>query len=158
MIKFALRCDRGHAFDSWFRDGAAFEALSAQGELGCPACGSSAISKAPMAPAVLKGGRAPARTPEPQPRAPEAPAAASTMAMLGAEEAKLRDMVRALHRRIAETSENVGPAFPAEARRIHEGEAPQRSIHGQASGEEVRALLEDGVPLLPIPTLPDERN
>ena len=152
MIKFALRCDRGHAFDSWFRDGAAYDALANSGGLSCPSCGSSAIGKAMMAPALLKRPAAPQR-PEPIPAPPQQP-----VAMMAPEERKLREMVRALHRKIAETSENVGPAVAAEARRIHEGDAPDRSIHGQASGEEVRALLEDGVPLLPIPPLPDDRN
>ena len=158
MIKYALRCDRSHAFESWFRDGSAYEALAAAGELACPDCGSAAVSKAVMAPSIAKGrvGRAVARREAQQ--QPQPPAPPQTMAMMGPEERNLREMVRALHRKIADTSENVGGAFPEEARRIHEGEAPQRAIHGQATGEEVKALIEDGVPLLPIPPLPDERN
>ncbi len=151
MIKFTLRCEGGHAFESWFRDGAAYDALAQHNGLSCPECGSAAVSKAIMAPSILQGR---AVQPRPEPAAP----APQPVAMMAPEERNLRDMVRALHRRIAETSENVGSAFPEEARRIHEGEAPQRSIHGQASGEEVKALLEDGVPLMPIPPLPDERN
>lgn len=159
MIKFALRCDRGHGFESWFRDGAAYEALAAQGNLICADCGSSAVTKAVMAPSIVTA-RAVATVPSEAPAPPVAPAAPSarTPVMMGPEERSLRDMVRSLHRKIAETSENVGGAFPEEARRIHEGDAPQRAIHGQATGEQVKALLEDGVPLLPIPPLPDERN
>lgn len=159
MIKFALRCDRGHVFESWFRDGAAYDDLAAHGRLSCAECGSSAVAKAVMAPSVVTA-RAAAKRSGPTETPATAPPvqAARTMAMMGPEERHLRDMVRNLHRKIAETSENVGGAFPDEARRIHEGEAPRRAIHGQATGEQVKALLEDGVPLLPIPPLPDERN
>lgn len=158
MIKYALRCDGGHAFESWFRDGAAYDGLLARNELACPQCGTSKVDKAPMAPSIVKGRAAapvsePASPPQVQPQPAPQP-----IAMMGPDERNLREMVRNLHRKIAETSENVGSAFPQEARRIHEGEAPHRAIHGQASGAEVRALLEDGVPLMPIPPLPDDRN
>ncbi len=152
MIKYALLCDRDHAFESWFRDSAAYDALTSHGQLACPSCGSAAVRKALMAPSLARGAAASLPAGRDEEQAPR------PVAMLGERERQLRAMVRDLHRKIAETSENVGPAFPDEARRIHQGEAPARSIHGQATGAEVKALIEDGVPLLPVPTLPDEHN
>lgn len=150
MIKYALLCDRDHAFDSWFKDSSAFDTLASREQLACPSCGSASVRKALMAPSLGRGVMAPVM-------AGDAPVT-RPVAMLGEREKQVRDMIRDLHRKVAETSENVGPAFPDEARRIHQGDAPARSIHGQATGEEVKALIEDGVPLLPIPTLPDEHN
>jgi hypothetical protein len=152
MIRYALRCAEGHGFESWFRDSDAYEAQLAAGVVACPVCGSARIEKQIMAPAVavkddaVKGEGA-----------RREPAGAPVVA-LGEREAALRAMMRQLRREIVENSDDVGERFPEEARRIHYGETDPRSIRGRASAEEAKALHEEGVEFMPIPTLPDERN
>jgi hypothetical protein len=161
MIRYALACEAGHDFESWFRDSAAFDAQAADGLVECPRCGSSNVAKQIMAPALARADRGqglqtqegPASAPIPPPADPSA-----ELAALDGRQAKLRRMIRALREEIIEKTEDVGRRFPDEARAMHDGEAPARSIRGQASPEEVRSLLEDGVPILPIPPAPDERN
>jgi len=135
MIRFSLRCDKEHEFESWFQSGAAYDGLRAARHVACPICGSTAVEKALMAPAVrvAREGAAPSLT---------APANPLEAAM-----AELRRQVEA-------NSEYVGMNFVTEARRMHEGEAPERAIHGEARLEEARKLLEDGVPVAPLPFLP----
>lgn len=146
MIRYDLRCDRGHAFDSWFAGAAAFDALDAAGMLCCAVCGSSRVSKALMAPALGGGETAAAPAPEPSVEHPlSAPASPAEQAL-----AELRQ-------RIESTSDDVGSAFAVEARRMHEGQAPKRAIRGEARAAEARALLEDGIPVVPLPWT-DRRN
>ena len=130
MICYSLRCAEGHAFEAWFRSSGAFEEQRAAGQVSCAVCGSDAVEKAPMAPSLRGGRDAPALT------GPATPAEAA---------------LRKLRRHIERTSDYVGPEFPAEARRIHAGEAEKRSIWGEASREDARALKEEGVPVAPIP-------
>jgi hypothetical protein len=156
MIRYALACEAGHAFESWFRDSDAFDAQAARGLVACPVCGSAKVGKSVMAPAVARTDKlAPVRSP-----APEAPAQAASaqMALLDERQTKLREMARALHAEIAAKTEDVGARFPQEARAMHEGEAPHRPIRGEASLSEARALIEDGVPILPVPSLPEDRH
>jgi hypothetical protein len=133
MIRFALRCDQAHRFDSWFGSGADFDRLSAAGLVACAVCGSTAVGKDLMAPAI-GGGEA-----EASPPSLTAPASPAEQAL-----AELR-------RRVETTSEDVGRRFAAEARRIHEGLAPERPIIGEARPSEARALIEDGIPVAPLP-------
>ena len=144
MIKFSLVCDRAHTFESWFDSGASYETQARRGLIECPACHSHAVSKAIMAPALV-GGHKPADAPVP-------------VAMLDERQQKLRAMARTLRAEIEKNSEDVGGKFPAMARAIHDGEAPERSIRGKASLEEARALIEDGIGVLPLPFAPDEMN
>lgn len=134
MIRFSLKCDKDHDFDSWFPSGAAFDVLKAGGHVTCPVCGSAAVEKALMAPAVQ--------------------AARATEAPLRSAETPMEQAIAALKKQIAENSEYVGMNFAAEARRIHEGDAPERSIHGEARPDEARKLIEEGVPVAPLPFLP----
>ena len=152
MIRYALICENAHPFESWFRDSASFDTQARRGLVECPQCGSALVTKAVMAPAVRTARRksADAETP--------APAEAEPVALIDGRQKKLREMMRALHKEIVATADNVGAAFPEEARAQHEGEAPRRSIYGQASAEDVRALIEDGIDIAPMPSLPDERN
>jgi hypothetical protein len=149
MIKFALACDEGHGFESWFPDGAAYEKQARRGLIACPECGSTRVAKAIMAPAVVGAGR-----PE---RAPSA-AAPVPVALIDERQRALREAVRSLRREIEAHTDDVGAKFPDIARAIHTGEAPERAIRGQASRAEVEALLEEGVGVLPMPTAPDELN
>jgi hypothetical protein len=149
MIKFALACDEGHGFESWFPDGAAYEKQARRGLIACPECGSTRVAKAIMAPAVVGAGR-----PE---RAPSA-AAPVPVALIDERQRALREAVRSLRREIEAHTDDVGAKFPDIARAIHTGEAPERAIRGQASRAEVEALIDEGVGVLPMPTAPDELN
>lgn len=135
MIRYALRCDEGHAFESWFRDGDAFEDQVRRGDVACPHCGSVSVEKQIMAPALA--------TAEPAAARPDA---------------AVRAVLKALRREMLANSEDVGGRFPEEARRIHYGESDARAIRGQASLDEARALHEEGIGIVPVPVLPDERN
>lgn len=157
MIKYSLLCEDAHAFEAWFRDSEAFDEQSRGGRIECPHCGSDSVQKAMMAPAIV---RSPSRR---KPAGSSAPAQVP-VAMEGpapAEDEKFRHMrslLRELHSRVKESSEDVGRSFPTEARKIHDGDIPARSIHGTATTEEVKSLLEDGVGVLPLPPLPDDLN
>lgn len=139
MIRFSLRCEADHKFDSWFGSGADYDRLKTAGLVSCAICGSTVIEKDLMAPNIGTG--TPARVPAAPTAAPDlsAPASAAEQAL-----AELR-------RRIESASENVGQNFAAEARRIHDGEAPARPIIGEAKPAEARALIQDGIPIAPLP-------
>ena len=132
MILFKLKCDTGHEFEGWFRDGATFSRQTARGQISCPECGSSDIEKAPMAPRPL---RAIAAQPAEQPPRPE----------------DLRRALQVLRRHVETHCENVGSRFATEARAIHDGTAKARGIYGDATAEESRSLTEDGIAFQTIP-------
>ncbi len=140
MIRYSLKCGAGHSFESWFKTGEAFLALDVAGHLACPVCGSVEVSKDLMAPAVR-----PSR---------KAEAAAPARPDLSAPASDLEEKIAALRRQIEENSDYVGLNFAAEARAIHAGEAPERAIHGEAKPEEARAMIEEGLPVAPLPFLP----
>jgi hypothetical protein len=135
MIQFSLNCDNDHRFDSWFRSADAFDTLVAQGMVTCSVCGSAKVHKAVMAPRVATG----------RDRALSTPVTPEEQA------------ISELRRKIEENSEYVGSDFAKEARKIHEGEAEARQIHGEAKLEEARQMLEDGVPVMPLPFLPPRK-
>lgn len=149
MIHYSLRCAEGHAFEGWFPDAAGFERQRDQGLLACAECGSVRVDRALMAPRVRtsrkRGG---------VPKA-EAPARDKTPAM----EASPAELALAeLRRRLEASSTYVGGDFAAQARAMHEGAAERRSIHGEAAPEEARALVEEGVPILPLPFAPRRKS
>ncbi len=154
MIKYALQCERAHGFESWFPDSAGYEKQRKRGLIDCPVCGSTKIDKQIMAPNVRLGSAI-----EAHPSA-SAPAAATDPAFVMASEQaqKLRAMIRELHAHVAANTEDVGARFAEEARKIHNGEADDRAIRGRASLEEAMELHEEGIGVLPLPPLPDERN
>jgi len=143
MIIFDLACTRGHRFEGWFASGEAFDRQQAGGQVRCPVCDDDTVSRLPSAHvAVSKSARVPA--PVAPPAAPVPTEAADATAGLPPEVvAKLREIVRA--------TENVGPRFPEEARRIHYNESPARAIRGQASPEEADSLREEGIDFAPLP-------
>lgn len=159
MIKYALICDQEHEFESWFPNADAYETQVKRGFVECPHCQSKKVAKALMAPAVSTSRRKEARreTVMPDPSALPAVVPEAPVALLD-EQQQMRDMIRDLHEKLTENSTNVGEQFPEEARKMHAGEAPQRSIHGRASLDEAKALIEEGIPVLPLPVPPDERN
>ncbi|KEQ07215.1 DUF1178 family protein [Pseudorhizobium pelagicum] len=142
MIRYSLVCDSGHAFEGWFSESADFDRQVATGFLTCPTCNSAAISKSLMAPSVSTARRK-----------DEKRAVAMDMAQKRVM-AKLREAVSA----IKANAEDVGEKFPEEARKIHYGEADARGIIGKASVEEVRALVDEGIEVAPLPVLPDDAN
>jgi hypothetical protein len=141
MISFSLRCDSGHEFEAWFRNNADFDGQQERGLVACPHCGSKEVTKALMAPAVSTGRRK------------------EKMALaMGEEQKKVLKHLKQLSEKLREGSEDVGQKFAEEARKIHFGETEARSIHGEASLDEARALAEEGVEFMPLPTFPDDVN
>lgn len=137
MIKYQLQCPDGHRFDSWFSSSADYERLERSGHLSCAVCGGSGISKALMAPRVTTSEEAETAKPAPAPlSAPASPA---------------EQALRALRKKIETEADNVGRDFAREARAMHEGEAPRRAIYGEARPDEARDLIEDGIPVAPLP-------
>lgn len=149
MIRYSLICEAGHGFESWFPSSDSYDAQVARGLVTCPVCDSTKVGKALMVPSVARTDRAPA-TPPAQSDAP--------VAMIAEPERQVRAMLRALRDHVVANSEHVGARFPEEARKIHYGEAEGRSIYGEASPAEARALIEEGIEVAAIPILPDDRN
>ena len=161
MIKYALVCDKGHGFESWFADSAAFDKQAKRKLVACPQCNSTKVEKAIMAPrlATSKQRKGDTALPVPLPAAPAAaPETPAPMAMISPQEQEFRSKLRELRDHLTKNAENVGATFPEQARKMHYGEIEHRSIFGMASPEEAKELAEEGVEFLPLPVLPDERN
>ena len=148
MIRYTLRCEAGHTFESWFNNSAAFDRQAARGLVACPLCGSAKVEKAIMAPA-LSGGRE---------AAPPAKPEKSPVAIVSKEEVEVRKKLKELREHIVQNADYVGEKFPEEARRMHYGEIEHRSIYGEASPDAARSLADEGIEFHPLPRLPDERN
>ena len=133
MIVFNLKCGEGHVFQAWFRDGAAYDAQAAAGEVACPACGDVQVAKAPMAPRIARS-RGERRR--------------------GELMTELRRELGELRRHIEKTCDDVGNRFAEESRRMHYGEIERRDIYGEATEAEAEALSEEGVAFARIPWLP----
>ena len=161
MIRYALRCERDHTFESWFQSSSTYESQVKRKLVSCPVCNSVNVEKAIMAPQIVsKRGREkanPAPTPAPAPAPAETPAAGSTP-LLMAQERELRAKLKELRDHIVKNADNVGERFPTEARKMHYGDIEHRPIYGEASPEEARALIDEGVEVSPLPVLPDDRN
>lgn len=131
MIRYDLRCDKGHEFDGWFRSSDGFDSLRAAGQITCTICGSTAVEKALMAPSI----------PAEKARAAEQPSA-----------------LEQLRRHVEAHSDYVGLQFADQARAMHDGDMPRRAIHGEARADEARRLIEDGVPIAPLPFIPRQKT
>ena len=148
MIKYALACEQAHEFESWFPSSEAFEAQRKRGFVTCPFCDSAKVEKQIMAPSVARTDKAltaPAREAQP-------------VALLSEKERELRAALRALREHVMKNAEDVGKGFVEEARKMHHGETEERSIYGEADLAEARALLDEGIDVLPLPVVPDDRN
>jgi hypothetical protein len=156
MIRYALQCERGHAFESWFQNSSAYESQVKRKLVSCPACGSAKVEKAIMAPRIV--GKKLAPSPENPPAAPAEGAAAGSTPLLLAQERELRAKLKELRDHIVKSADNVGERFPNEARKMHYGDIEHRPIYGEASPDEARALIDEGVEVTPLPVLPDDRN
>ncbi len=172
MIRYALECEHEHGFEAWFRSSDDFERQAEASLLTCPTCGSNAVTRALMAPAVSTSRKraeiaaAAVAAAPPEPGAGEAPAASAAPAAVPPVPVTLPDpralalaeMLRRLRRHVEENAENVGARFPEEARKIHYGETDPRGIYGEASRDEVEALLDEGIEIHALPVLPEDRN
>ncbi len=127
MIKFTLKCGQDHGFESWFQSGTAFDTLHARGLVTCPVCGATDVEKALMAPAV------------------------------SGSPANLRERINALRAEVEANSDYVGADFATQARAMYLGDIPDRLIHGEAPLAEAKALIDDGVPILPLPFMPTRK-
>lgn len=134
MIRYTLKCTADHGFDSWFQSAAAYESLAAAGHVACPVCGVTSVEKALMAPRV------------------------ATSEALSTPQNDREKAMAELRRKVEENSEYVGVNFVAEARKMHEGTVPERSIYGEAKPEEAIKLLEEGVPVAPLPFMPARKT
>ncbi|MFM2129420.1 MAG: hypothetical protein RL477_966 [Pseudomonadota bacterium] len=139
MIVFKLSCTQGHAFEGWFKDGRAFAAQRRARKVSCPSCGATEVTRVPAG-SRISTGRA---------RAIDEAAEASAKAQA------FRAAVVELHAKVKDSCEDVGERFAEEARRIHYGESEERGIYGEATLGEARDLVEEGVPVLPLPKLPE---
>lgn len=160
MIRYALRCDRDHAFESWFQSSSAYDLQVKRKLVTCPICGSAKVDKAIMAPRIVgKKGRGPA-APPPEPTAAATPEAAPSgpTSLLMAQERELRAKLKELRDHIVKNADNVGERFPNEARAMHYGDKEHRPIYGEASPEEAKSLIDEGIEVSPLPTLPEDRN
>jgi hypothetical protein len=142
MIIYLMACGLGHEFEGWFKDSAAYDAQAARGSLACPVCGDSCIRKAPMSPAIAKGRS-------------EKPHAKPT----SSEDARMtRQFMTGIRKFVEKNAEYVGTRFPEEARRIHYGESDDRHIYGEATLKDAKELVEEGIPVVPLPPDPDKLN
>ena len=151
MIRYALVCDKGHAFESWFADSAAYDKQAKRKLVACPHCGSAKVEKAIMAPRLAGSHN------HETPAAAAAPEKAP-VAMIAPQEQELRAKLKELREHLTKNADYVGAKFPEEARKMHYGETEHRSIYGEASPDEAKALAEEGIEFHPLPILPDERN
>ena len=142
MIRFALRCSNGHGFESWFQSNEKFDELARLGHISCPKCNSAKVEKELMAPPV-RASRKKASAPQPMAANPDA---------------EVAEAIKALKEHVEKTSDFVGDKFAEEARAMHEGDVPQRSIHGQANAEEAKKLIDDGIPAVPLPFVPRQKT
>ena len=146
MIRYALTCEDGHRFESWFSDSQAFDTLRAADAVQCPECGSTAVEKALMTPQVATARKKDAKKEKVRLAANHSMRAEAVAAIR-----KIRDHV-------TENADYVGEKFPEEARKIHYEEAEPRGIYGEATADEAKALAEEGVEFHPLPMLPEEQN
>jgi len=147
MIRYALKCTDDHGFESWFKSADAFDTLQKAHLVACPVCGSDKITKAIMAPQVRASRNAAAP--------PEQPAAQGALTTPGNDAEKALAKIR---RKVEENSDYVGLGFAAEARKMHDGDIPHRSIYGEAKIDEAKKLLADGIPVAPLPFIPQRKT
>ena len=150
MIRYNLRCDNGHAFESWFQSSSAYDSQVKRKLVTCAICGSAKVEKAIMAPQLAGTKKKAENTPS--------PADPSSTSLMMAPERELRAKLKELRDHIVKNADNVGERFPEEARKMHYGDIEHRAIYGEASAEEAKSLIEEGVEVSPLPVLPEDRN
>ncbi len=148
MIRFSLKCPDAHVFESWFKSSDAFDKLTTAGMVSCPECGQVTREKALMTPRVPKKENA---------QTAQEPGAQATHA-LAAPASPAEKALQALRKEVQDNSEYVGDGFASEARRIHTGDAPERSIYGEATPKDAAELSEDGINVAPLPFMPTRKT
>ena len=156
MIRYRLNCKKGHQFEGWFASSTAFDRQAKRGDVTCPRCGTSKVSKALMAPSIAKGGKPKRRAKNVSDQPGTETTKPDTQRVAAHKE--LASAMRKLRAEIEAKSEYVGTRFPEEARKIHYEESPARGIHGEATAEEAKSLSEEGIEFFPLPTLPEDHN
>lgn len=153
MIVFDLHCDAGHRFEGWFGSSADYDAQQQRGLVTCPECGSGVVGKAPMAPAVpVKGNRRAETTLVPsETSAPQTPSAPMASGPLPPEVEKAMTKLAEAQAKALKDSTWVGKDFANRSRAMHYGEADNQAIHGQATLEEAKDLLDEGISVAPLP-------
>ena len=156
MIRYSLICDRKHEFEAWFNNSADYDKQAKRRLVACPVCDSAKVEKAIMAPAISDSKRrkavpVPADVPAPQ-------AAHAPVAMLSPQETEMRAKLKELRDHLTKNADNVGKKFPEEARKMHYGDIEHRSIYGEASADDAKKMLDEGIEFHPLPTLPDDKN
>ncbi|MBK1868145.1 DUF1178 family protein [Aestuariivirga sp. YIM B02566] len=157
MIRYDLICDKGHEFDGWFSDSAAYDAQAKRGLVTCVHCGSAKIEKQLMAPGIpVKGNRK-----KEGPTRPAASASAAQPVLASAfdpRQEKLLQMMREMRKAVEENAEYVGNRFAEEARKIHYEESDKRGIYGETTAQDAKELIEEGIDIHPLPVLPEDGN
>ncbi len=156
MIRYALLCKCGHAFESWFQSSSAYESQHKRKLVTCPVCNLTKVEKAIMAPRIVSKVKASAATPPvPQPTENNP---ATTPLVMAPQERELLTKLKELRDHVTKNADNVGKQFPNEARKMHYGDSEHRAIYGEATPDETHALIEEGIDVLPLPVLPEDRN
>ena len=163
MIKYALACNNGHQFESWFVNSAAYDKQVKRKLVTCPICDSAKVEKTIMAPRLARTDKAPKlpATSEVSSASAAMPAPApdtSPVAMISPQEREFRAKLKELRDHLVKNSDNVGKKFPEVARKMHYGEVEHRSIYGEASPKDAKEMLDEGIELHPLPVLPEDRN
>jgi hypothetical protein len=151
MILYNLLCDKDHEFEGWFKDSKAYDRLEKARQVSCPTCGDTKVRKAIMAPRISKGGPTPREAVAPTPAPAPIPAPPPNP-----QQQKFMMALREMRKQIEANCDYVGGKFPEEARKIHYGEKEARSIYGEATPDEAKALSEEGIECQQIPWVPRE--
>lgn len=157
MIQYTLKCSQDHRFDSWFQSADAYEKLKAAGMVTCSVCGDMHVEKALMAPRVRPARNARTAQPDPSPAPPPAPSPAAPGPLKAPSGTAEQALVK-LRQQVESNSDYVGMNFAKEARAMHLGDAPARAIYGEAGLKDAKALLEDGIPVMPLPFVPGRKS
>jgi hypothetical protein len=157
LIKYALACEAGHGFETWFRSSDDYEKQRKRKLVACPTCGSQTVEKQIMRPAIARTDKGKRRE-APVPAVENAPAEKAPVAMMSPQELEFRKKLKELREHVTKNADYVGEKFPELARQMHYEEIEHRSIYGEAKPEEVRELLDEGVEVQPLPVLPEDRN
>ena len=159
MIRYALICAKGHGFESWFQNSAAYDKQAKRGLVECPVCGNTKVEKAIMAPRIAgtrKRGKV--SVPVPMGDVPAADAVKAPVAMVSPQEQEFRAKLKELKEHLTKNSDYVGQKFPEEARKMHYGDIEHRSIYGEATLQDAKEMHDEGIEVHPLPVLPDDRN
>jgi hypothetical protein len=160
MIRYALICNKGHEFESWFASSTAFDKQAKRKLVSCPHCGSSKVEKAIMAPRLASAKRvaAPPSETSSSKEGRSSAEASAPVAMISPQEQEVRARLKELRDHLTKNADDVGAKFPEQARKMHYGEIEHRSIYGIASPKEAKELADEGIEFHPLPVLPDDRN